>query len=47
MGSGTLLGAVKVTVVLVELAGMLPVSEVQGRAVAVVALPVESTVVVV
>lgn len=36
-----------VTVVLVELAGMLPVSEVQGSAVAVVDLPVESTVVVV
>lgn len=36
-----------VTVVLVELAGMLPVSEVQGSAAAVVDLPVESTVVVV
>ncbi len=36
-----------VTVVLVELAGMFPVSEVQGRALAVVGLPVEATVVVV
>ena len=47
VGSGTLLGAVKVTVVLVEFAGMFPVSDVQGSAVAVVDLPVESTVVVV
>ena len=35
------------TVVLVEFAGMFPVSEVQGSAAAVVGLPVESTVVVV
>ena len=47
VGSGTLLGAVYVTVVLVEFAGIFPVSEVQGSAVAVVGLPVESTVVVV
>src|SRR4029077_6516277 len=47
VGSGTLLGAVKVTVVLAEFVGMFPVSDVQGSAAAVVGLPVESTVVVV
>src|SRR5258708_27263620 len=47
VGSGTLLGAVNVTVVLTEFAGMFPVSDVHGRAVAVVGLPLESTVVVV
>lgn len=47
VGSGTLLGAVNVTVVLAEFAGMFPVSDVHGRAVAVVGLPLESTVVVV
>ena len=40
-------GAVKTTVVFVELAGIFPVSEVHGNAAAVVDLPAESTVVVV
>jgi hypothetical protein len=40
-------GAVKVTVVLAEFAGMIPVSALQAEALEVVDLPVESIVVVV
>jgi len=47
VGSGTLFGAVKVTVVFTELAGMLPVSEVQLFLDDVVEVPEELTVVVV
>ena len=47
VGSGTAWGAVKTTVELAELAGMLPVSALQGLAALVVGLPLLSTVVVV
>ena len=47
VGSGTELGAVKVTVVLAELAGMFPVLSLQGVAVPVFEVPEESVVVVV
>lgn len=46
VGSGTLVGAVKVTVVLVEFAGIVPVSAVQSLLGEVVGFPAESTVVV-
>jgi hypothetical protein len=45
-GLGTWLGAVKVTVRLLELAGMLPVDEVQGCRLPVLELPEEFTLVV-
>jgi len=47
VASGTLFGEVKVTVALLEFAGMLPVSELQGFLPEVVEVPEELTVVVV